>query len=123
MLKCMITRVIYFRWIGDLVYMFVIASLPVSVDSVFQALSLLISFDATASLGIIDRELNSKQVISVCKNHRAMSKGGVAFRGDLRLLDSIIAVTMNSTAVLMRMETRRQCAPFPEPAESAGWAH
>ncbi len=72
MLKCMITRVIYLRWIGDLVYMFVIASLPVSVDSVFQALSLLISFDATASLGIIDRELNSKQVISVCKNHRAM---------------------------------------------------
>ena len=64
------------------------------------------------------------QVIGVCKNHAAMSKGGLAFRGDLRYLQAIIAVTMQTTASVIARELNRQSAPFPNPvANPAGWSH
>lgn len=65
-----------------------------------------------------------EQVISVCKNHAAMSKGGVAFRGDVRFLEAIINVTMHTTAVLIAMEPTRRSPCYPDPTlDPDGWAH
>ena len=58
-----------------------------------------------------------EQLISVLKNHAAMGKGGVAFRGDLLLLEAIIKVTIHTTAVLVRLDPNRRSPGF------GNWAH
>lgn len=65
-----------------------------------------------------------EQVIAVLKNHRAMSKGGETFRGDLSLLEAIVTITMHATAALIAEDESRQSEPFPSPAAfPGGWGH
>mmetsp|Transcript_80364 Transcript_80364/g.157109 ORF Transcript_80364/g.157109 Transcript_80364/m.157109 type:complete len:219 (-) Transcript_80364:27-683(-) len=64
-----------------------------------------------------------EQVIGNCKNHNAMSKGGLAFRGSIIFLEAIVSVTMHATAAMLEREPRMQSHPFPNPSSHPGWAH
>ena len=116
-------------WIGDRVYMY--------VDRVlagFRRQRILGSHPAQYwPLSYVQKRCNTivghyrsrvEQVISVVKNHAALGKGGLQFRGDLVLLDSIITMTMHASAALIRLTPSRQSRPFPSPAlDPVGWAH
>jgi len=116
------------RWLGDRVYMFVRRCLsgfrrqrvPGSNPPRYYRLT---GHQSEYNAVIGHYRSRVEQVIGNCKNHNAMSKGGLAFRGDLLFLEAIIAVTMHATAAMLEQETQMQPCPFPNPLYHAGWAH
>ena len=116
------------RWLGDRVYMFVRRCLAGYRRQRIPGTRPPRYYRQTAQ----ERGCNAiighyrsrvEQVIGTCKNHSAMSKGGLIFRGSLIFLDAIVAVTMHATAALMERQPQMQSPPFPNPMNHEGWRH